>query len=475
MGLPGFKRLPHRIAVIPDGNTGRGEPMNYNVSISIPNKVQYILTTLHEHGHQAFIVGGCVRDCILGREPGDWDITTSAVPHEVKRLFSKTVDTGIKHGTVTVIIDDSSYEVTTYRIDGEYLDFRKPESVSFTSSIEEDLSRRDFTINAIAYSPSAGIIDPFYGISDIMARSIRTVGNPDKRFSEDALRMLRAVRFSAQLGFSITGNTLESIGKNHRLIENISAERIRDELTKILLSDNPLCFSLLKDTNLIRYTLPEFEPCFVTLQNNPYHVYNVAAHSLHSTANIEKDKILRWTMLLHDIGKPGTKSTDKKGIDHFYNHQQLSAKLSKAVMLRLKFDKKSMKKILLLVKYHDINIKAEPESVRKAMFKVGEDAFQDLLKVIEADKKAQNPSMLEERNKKFAKLWEIYWDIKAKGQCTSLKTLAVNGDDLIASGIRPGKEIKKLLEYLLEKVIEKPELNDKEILLELLRKHYRTK
>jgi len=449
--------------------------MIYNVSISIPNKVQYILNTLHEHGHQAFIVGGCVRDCILGRKPGDWDITTDAVPYEVKQLFSKTIDTGIKHGTVTVIIDDSSYEVTTYRIDGEYLDFRKPESVSFTSSLEEDLSRRDFTINAIAYSPLAGIVDPFSGISDIKAKSIRTVGSPDKRFSEDALRMLRAVRFSAQLGFSITGNTLEAIGNNHRLIENISTERIRDELTKILLSDNPLCFSLLNDTNLIQYILPEFEPCFVTNQNNPYHAYNVAIHTLHSAANIEKDKVLRWTMLFHDIGKPGTKSTDKKGIDHFYNHRQLSVKLSKTAMLRLKFDKKSMERILLLIKYHDIHLKTEPKSVRKAIFKVGENIFQDLLKVIEADKKAQSPSMWEKRNKKLAKLWEIYWDIKAKGQCTSFKTLAVNGDDLIASGIMPGREIKELLNYLLKKVIEEPELNNKEILLELLRKHYRTK
>jgi len=442
--------------------------MEYNVSISIPYRVQYILNTLHEHRHQAFIVGGCVRDCILGKEPEDWDITTDAVPYEVKRLFSKTVDTGIKHGTVTVIIDDSGYEVTTYRIDGEYIDFRKPESVSFTSSIDEDLSRRDFTINAIAYNPLAGIVDPFSGISDIKTKSIKTVGSPDKRFSEDALRMLRAVRFSAQLGFSITDNTLNSIDNNHQLIKKISVERIRDELSKILLSDNPLCFSLLKDTNLIRYTLPEFEPCFTTNQNNPYHAYNAAIHTLHSVANIEKDKVLRWTMLLHDIGKPGTKSTDEKGIDHFYKHQLLSIKLSEAAMLRLKFDKKSMEKILLLVKYHDMYIKTEPASVRKAMFKVGEDTFEDLLKVIEADKKAQNPRLLEERNKKFAKLWEIYRDIKAKGQCTSFKALAVNGDDLIASGIKPGREIKELLEGLLEKVLEKPELNNKEILLNLL-------
>lgn len=448
--------------------------MKYKISISIPGQVQFILHTLQKNMHQAFVVGGCVRDCILGKLPVDWDIATDAIPEQVKQLFPKTVDTGIKHGTVTVIIDGISYEVTTYRIDGEYLDFRKPASVSFTSSIEEDLSRRDFTVNAIAYNPLEGIIDPFGGISDIKAGIIRSVGDPDKRFREDALRMLRAVRFSAQLGFSIDEATLKSIGINSRLIDNVSDERIRDELTKVLLSDNPFCFSLLMDTKLIRYTLPEFEPCFLTDQNNPYHAYNVAIHTLHSVANIEKSRVLRWTMLFHDMGKPGTKTTDAKGIDHFYNHQQLSVKLSKAAMLRLRFDKKSMDRIFLLVKCHDMHIKAEYKSVRKAMCKVGEDVFEELLKVMEADKKAQNPKLLEERNKKFARLWEIYRDIKAKGQCTSLKTLAVNGDDLISLGIKPGKEIKELLNSLLEKVIEEPELNKKEKLLDLLCQHNRT-
>ncbi len=445
--------------------------MKCNLSISIPQNVQYILDTLEKHKHQAFVVGGCVRDSILGKVPGDWDIATAAVPEEVKQLFSRTVDTGIKHGTVTVLVDGSSYEITTYRVDGEYHDFRKPASVSFTASIEEDLSRRDLTINAIAYNPLTGTVDPFGGIADIEAGIIRTVGDPDKRFREDALRMLRAVRFSAQLGFPIEESTLKSIERNCQLIENISSERIRDELTKTLLSDNPLCFSLLQDTKLIRYTLPEFEPCFTTAQNNPYHAYNVATHILHSVANVEKNRILRWAMLFHDIGKPGTKTTDEKSIDHFYNHQQLSVKLSKAAMLRLRFDNKSMDRILTLVRCHDMHIKTEYKSVRKAMLKVGEDEFEDLLKVIEADKKAQNPKLLAERTEKFKRLWEIYHDIKAKGHCTSLKSLAVNGDDLLALGIKPGRKIKELLNFLLEKVIEEPQLNNRETLLSLLRQH----
>lgn len=447
--------------------------MKYDIEIPMPRKVQLILDKLHEHNYQAFIVGGCVRDSILGKVPGDWDIATDALPGEVKELFQKTADTGIRHGTITVIIEKSLFEVTTYRIDGEYADFRKPKAVTFTSSIEEDLSRRDFTINAIAYSPEAGIVDPFGGIADIRKGIIRTVGDPEVRFSEDALRMLRAVRFSAQLGFSVDERTLKSIETNSSLIGSISPERIKDELTKILLSDNPLCFSLLMDTKLIKYTLPEFEPCFLTNQNNPYHSYNVAEHTLRSVAHIEKDKILRWAMLLHDIGKPGTKTTDGKGIDHFYNHQQLSVKLSGTVMSRLRFDKKSMDKILLLVRSHDMHIKADPKSVRKAMSRVGDDMFESLLKVIEADKKAQNPGLLKERTGKFIKIWEIYKDIKEKGQCTSLKSLAVNGDDLIALGIKPGKKIKELLNSLLEKVIEEPELNRKEILLNLICQHNR--
>lgn len=448
--------------------------MKCNKNITLPSKVQYITDTLEKYGYQAFVVGGCVRDSILGKLPTDWDIATNALPVQVKLLFERTLDTGIKHGTVTVMLGGNSFEVTTYRVDGEYIAYRKPAAVNFTSSIEEDLSRRDFTVNAIAYNTSRGIVDPFDGIGDIKDRIIRAVGDPDRRFSEDALRMLRAVRFSAQLGFSIEESTLQAIKRNSRLIKNISAERIREELAKILLSDSPLRFSLLMETGLLRYTLPEFEPCFLTAQNNPYHAYDVAMHTLHSVANIEKDPILRWAMLFHDIGKPGSKTTDEKGIDHFFNHQQLSVKLSRTAMLRLRFDKKSMDRILLLVKHHDMTIKTDYKSVRKAMCKVGEDIFEELLKVIEADKKAQNPRLLKERNVKFERLWEIYRDIRAKGQCTGLKGLAINGDDLIAMGIKPGKEIKELLNYLLEKVIEEPELNVKEKLMNLLRQGNRS-
>lgn len=436
-------------------------------NITIPDEVMNIITTLNSHGYQAYIVGGCVRDSIMGREPSDWDIATNSLPDEVKRLFEKTVDTGIMHGTVMVVLKNGIYEITTYRIDGAYLDGRRPESVRFTSSIEKDLSRRDFTVNSIAANPSEGIVDPYNGVGDIEAKTIRSVGSPDERFREDALRMLRAVRFSAQLGFQIERETLDSIEKNSILIKNISSERIRDELTKILMSDNPLAFSLLMDTKLLKYILPEFEDCFLTVQNNPYHVYNVAAHILNSVASIEKDKALRWAMLLHDIGKPRVKTTDEKNIDHFYNHPQQSVKIAEKVLSRLRFDKKSTEKILRLVRHHDMNIRSEAKAVRKAVNKVGDDIFWDLLKVIEADKKAQNPKFFGERAKIIDRIRELYKDIKSAGQCTCIKDLAISGHDLIYLGFKQGKGIKKVLDILLEKVIETPELNTHEALTKL--------
>lgn len=442
------------------------------LNTSIPDDVINIIDTLNSHGYQAYIVGGCVRDSIMGRKPSDWDIATNAVPAEVKSIFKNTVDTGIKHGTVMIVLGKGSYEVTTYRVDGEYLDGRRPESVRFTSSIREDLSRRDFTINSIAFNPTKGIEDPYKGIDDINAKIIRAVGNPEERFHEDALRMLRAVRFSAQLGFQIEENTLRSIEQNSHLIRNISSERIRDELTRMLMSDNPFAFTLLMDTKLLKYTLPEFENCFLTVQNNPYHVYNVAIHTLNSVANIEKDKVLRWTMLLHDIGKPSVKTTDKNSIDHFYNHPMQSVRLAKYILNRLRFDNKSTNRILRLVRYHDIDLRPDAKAIRKAIHKTGDDIFPDLLKVIKADKKAQNPKFFEERAKMIDEIKEIYEDIKSKGQCTSLKELAINGHDLISLGFKQGKEINKTLNILLEKVIDNPELNNKDTLIGLIRQRH---
>lgn len=436
-------------------------------NIRIPGEVRQVLEILNNNGYEAYIVGGCVRDCILSKNPNDWDIATNARPREIKALFEKTIDTGIKHGTVTVLINSWSCEVTTYRIDGEYADSRRPESVGFTSSLTDDLSRRDFSINAIAYHPGEGFIDPFGGMNDIEKRIIRAVGEAGKRFQEDALRMLRAVRFSAQLDFTVDSRVMQSIKDNSHLIQNMSHERVRDELTKILVSGHPMKFILLRDANILQYVLPEFEVCFHTVQNHPYHVYNVAIHTLYAVSNIENDRILRWTMLLHDTGKPLTKTTDGNNVDHFYGHPEKSVQLAEAVLRRLRFDNKSVSRILRLIKFHDRNITPTFKSVRKAVAAVGDDIFLDLIKVQAADKKAQNPEYLKDRVDKLNQIKDIYLYIKEKNECLGLKDLAVNGDDLIGLGFMQGKEIRVILDRLLDMVIENPQLNNREKLMEI--------
>lgn len=435
--------------------------------IKLPAEVGYILETLCNNGFDAYIVGGCVRDSILGRKPGDWDITTNAKPEETKKLFNKTIDTGLKHGTVTVVVNGQNFEVTTFRIEGEYKDFRRPAEVEFAASIEDDLGRRDFTINAVAYNSLKGFVDPFNGIEDMHTGIIKTVGNPDERFGEDALRMLRAIRFSAQLGFEIEDGTLRSIARNCGLINNISSERIREELTKTLLSANPDRFRLYRDTGLLEHTLPEFDKCFDTEQHHPYHIFNVAFHSLKSVSLIDNDMVLRWTMLLHDLGKAVTKTTDKEGIDHFYGHPVKSVEIAKRIFNRLRFDNRTAEKALRLIKEHDRRIEPSCKAVRKAVKAVGEDIFLDLLKVQEADKKAQNPEMLGDRLERLESIRKMFLEIKETNQCISLKDLAISGADLIDAGFRPGKEIGTTLDKLLDAVLDNPKLNTKEQLLEL--------
>ena len=440
--------------------------MNLKRDVKMPEQVGFIFRVLNCAGFEAFIVGGCVRDSIMGRVPGDWDIATNAMPHEIKFLFSKTIDTGIKHGTVTVVIQGSNFEVTTYRVEGEYRDHRHPENVGFTSSLKEDLSRRDFTINAIAYHQETGFIDPFNGIEDIETGIIRAVGNPSHRFREDALRMLRAIRFSAQLGFDIEQSTLEGIRDNSDLILNISSERIRDELTKILVSDHTEKFKLLKDTGLLKLMIPEFDACFEAGQNNPYHIYNVAEHSLKAVSFITNESVLRWTMLLHDIGKVFTKTTDAQGVDHFHEHHEKSMQMAADLLKRFKFDNRTIERVCRMVKHHDRQIELSMKAVRRAVNIVGDDIFEDLLRVREADVQAQNPELSEKRLEQLNVIKNLYNEIISKGECTGLRKLAINGDDLVKMGIPQGKEIKLILEKLLEIVLENPELNLREKLLE---------
>ncbi len=445
--------------------------MIYTNEINYPDSVGYIIERLNENGFEAFIVGGCVRDSILGKTPCDWDITTNAQPEDIKRLFNKTYDIGIRHGTVSVAVNGDIFEVTTYRIDGTYSDSRRPDNVSFTTSLKEDLARRDFTVNAMAYNSKTGLIDYFEGLKDIDQRNIKAVGNPEVRFLEDALRMLRAIRFSAQLGFTIERSTFDAISKNSGSIRNISKERIREEVNKILLSSNPSCFNMLYTTGLLNNIMPEFIPCYFTEQNNPYHIYNVAEHVMYTVESVPNTVILRWTMLLHDIGKPSRKTTDEKGIDHFYGHPEVSVQMADSILNNLRFDKASIKKILTLIKYHDMDVFDTESSVKKVINKVGEELFLSLLEVQRADAMGQNPVYLDKRLITLDNIKHIYEEIKEKHQCINISDLAINGDDLISLGMKPGKEIKQVLCQLFEQVLENPDLNEKEKLIESARQY----
>ena len=436
-----------------------------NIKIELPCKVNKIITTLQQHGYEAYAVGGCVRDSILGRVPGDWDITTSAMPEETKALFHKTFDTGIEHGTVTVLLEKEGFEVTTYRIDGKYEDNRHPAEVTFTRSLEEDLLRRDFTINAMAYNEKDGLVDIFGGMEDLEKKKIRCVGNAKERFSEDALRILRGVRFAAQLGFTIDNDTREGMRKLAPTLQKISAERIQVELVKMLVSERP---ELLRDAYELGITaqfLPEFDRLMETEQETPHHMYNVGEHTLHALSNIRSDKILRLTMLLHDMGKPALKTVDDKGVAHFKKHAKESEKLAKDILKRLKFDNDTLHKVTKLVFYHDYRMPATPENVRRAMNKIGEDLFPYYMEVRRADVLAQSMYRREEKIKNLDEIEVIYHQITQEKQCVSLKSLAVTGKDLIDAGMKPGREIGEKLNELLELVIEKPELNSKEELM----------
>ena len=437
------------------------------VKIQLPEKVNQIICTLQEHGYEAYAVGGCVRDYILGRIPDDWDITTSATPLETKSLFARTFDTGIEHGTITVLLDKDAFEVTTYRVDGEYEDSRHPKEVTFTRSLKEDLLRRDFTINAMAYNDKEGLIDIFGGIDDLNNKTIRCVGKAEERFGEDALRILRAVRFAAQLGFEIEEETREGIRKLAPTLANISAERIQVELIKMLVSPNPTMMRTAYELGITKVILPEFDAMMETSQETPHHMYTVGEHTLKAMQVIPADKVLRLTMLFHDIAKPLMKTVDEDGRAHFKMHDLKGSDMTKAILKRLKFDNDTLNKVVKLVRFHDYRIPADDKSVRRAMNKIGEDLFPMYHEVRTADTLAQSIYLREEKLQNLAEVWETYEDVLEKNQCVSLKTLAISGSDLIANGMEPGKEIGRILNALLEIVIENPEYNTKEKLLNL--------
>ncbi|MCR5234469.1 MAG: CCA tRNA nucleotidyltransferase [Lachnospiraceae bacterium] len=447
--------------------------------IILPDKVKLIIKKLTDEGFEAYAVGGCVRDSLLGKIPNDWDITTSASPLQVKSLFRRTIDTGIRHGTVTIMLGKEGYEVTTYRIDGVYEDGRHPKQVTFTKSLEEDLKRRDFTINAMAYNDEAGIVDMFGGLDDLEAGVIKAVGDPVDRFKEDALRILRAVRFAAQLDYVIDDKTLNAVKELAPTLNKISAERIRTELQKLLVSKHPEKILTLYETGVSKVILPEFDVCMETEQNNPHHMYSVGIHTVEALKNsvgYDKElstddiKLLRLTMLFHDFGKPAARITDASGKDHFHGHADISEKIAVNILNRLKYDNDTINKVRKLVKYHDHRKRLTEPRVRRTVVMISRELMPLWFTVRRCDICAQSIMDREAKLKDVADCERIYNRIMARGDCLSIKELAVSGSDLIAAGIKPGPQLGDILDEMLNEVLDEPSHNTNEWLMERLNK-----
>lgn len=437
--------------------------------IQIPEYARIAMKTLNDNGFEAFVVGGCVRDSIMGKTANDWDMTTSATPEEALEVFKdfRTIPTGIKHGTITVLIDKQPLEITTFRIDGEYTDNRRPDSVSFTRNIENDLSRRDFTVNAMAYNENDGIVDLFGGMSDIENKIIRCVGDPDKRFNEDALRIMRAIRFSATLGFEIEEKTADSIRRNKHLLKNIAPERIRVELEKLLSGDDAEKI-LLDFSDVIFEIIPELKKTSGVKQNCPYHIYNVWEHIVKSVAVSEKNKYIRLAMLLHDIAKPDMKTTDEKGRDHFKGHASVSADTAFEILKRLRYDNKTISTVTKLIFHHDDRLYNSPQNIKKHASKYGFEFLYLLDKVSRADILAQTPEMADRLS-----LCDNYVDelrnLEKEKPCLKISDLKIDGNDLISLGYK-GKEIGNILEKILEKILKNELRNSKKDIIRFLEK-----
>lgn len=441
------------------------------MKIFIPKDVNFIINKFYKNNYEAYMVGGCVRDSILGKEPKDYDITTSSKPDNTILLFNKTIPTGLKHGTVTVLINNTPYEVTTFRTDGDYLDNRRPSSVNFVTDIKEDLSRRDFTVNALAYNEITGLIDYFNGVNDIQNKIIRCVGDPNKRFKEDALRMLRAIRFSCQLSFDIEINTLNAIKKNYLLISNISNERIRDELCKILISPNPSKgLELLKETKLLEIILPEINSLVDFSPKCTNHNRNVFLHTLKVIDNTKNNLILRLSALFHDVGKINTLTPLNNGSFYgFPGHCLEGSITAKKILSTLRFDNNTINVVCKLIEHHlvlNVNTMPTKYEVKKLINSVGKDNIHLLFELQRADiNSLNNPKPF---LKKVRYTEDLVNEIIQNNEPLVIKNLNITGNDLInILKVKPGKLVGEILNYLLEKVLEDSTLNSKETLLKL--------
>lgn len=443
------------------------------MEIHIPTGARKIIARLEQHGYEAYIVGGCVRDSLMGKRPSDWDICTSARAEEMMALFEdkRVIPTGIQHGTLTILAEDGAYEVTTFRIDGEYLDHRHPKSVAFTRELAEDLSRRDFTINAMAWHPERGLIDLFGGVEDLRDRLVRAVGDPVQRFNEDGLRMLRMVRFATVLDFDYDPATYDAVRKQGHLLQYISKERIQVELNKILLAAHPARgLEDLYTLGMYPYIIPLMCHTVGFAQRGGHHFLDVFEHSLLAVGVIAPELVLRLTMLLHDIGKPFVwDSSESLSYDRFDDHAAVSAKLAGKILRDLKYDNATRKDVVELIAHHNDILLPDPVNVRRALARLGEVQTRRLVQVKVADLIAHD--LAGERGKilaLFAEISDVIDEVVARGDCTSVKALAIGGQDMMALGLS-GRAIGQMLNAALELVLEKPEMNTRETLLNWVR------
>ena len=422
---------------------------------------------LHRAGYEAYVVGGCVRDAIMQNEINDFDITTSATPDEMKVVFKdeRTFDTGIKHGTITLYYNRENVEITTYRVDGEYDDNRHPKSVEFTKRLENDLKRRDFTMNAIVYNDKEGFIDMFSGIEDIKNKVIRAIGDPKKRFEEDALRILRAIRFSSVLGFTIEESTKRAMIECKSLLHNVSGERIAVEINKFLLGKN-VKNAILENYEILGEIIPEINRMQGFDQQTKWHIYDVLTHTAVAVENIPPVVHLRLAAFLHDTGKVHTFTVDERGAGHFYGHNEKSAEIAHSYLTKYKYDNFTKDRVTRLVKVHNTPIEEDRILIKRRLNRMGNECFFDLIELQIADNKAQNPELV--RLERFDIIKEIANDILNES-CFSLKTLAINGSDLIKDGHKAGKKLGAILEIILNEVIDEKLPNEKEALLKRAR------
>lgn len=430
-------------------------------------QAQIIINEIENRGFQAYLVGGCVRDLLLGRIPEDWDIASSARPEQIMEIFGdKAYPTGLKHGTVTVKTDCEAFEITTFRTEGSYSDGRHPDAVTFARTIEEDLSRRDFTVNAMAIDSAGRLVDPYDGAGDLTRRLIRCVGEPERRFTEDALRILRGLRFASVLHFSIEKSTRQAIQTHAHLLQRIASERILAEMDKLLCGDG--CREiLLAYPDVLGVFIPELLPCVGFDQMNIHHCYDVYTHTAYATAAAEPNPILRWTMLLHDIGKVKTFTIDSAGQGHFYGHPRVSADMAREICARLRMRRKDREDIVTLIEWHDRDIPVTEKGIGSAVLQLGEENFRRLLAVKRADNLAQAPEYRWVMRK--IDLGEkLLYEMLQKKSCILLKDLEVDGNDLMALGYS-GREIGQTLQRLLRSVIAGEIENQREKLLAYLR------